>query len=436
VKSVDLVTIRKKFFIPSAIAMVISLVLLIVPGLRPGIEFTSGTTMLVQFNRSVSQEDIRAAYASLGHPEARVQSSGANQYLIRTRELEVPPGGFMEVAPDIGAALAPTPVGPAPLTELGTVVIGAEDVEEGTEVFLRRPFQGDVCNLGGIAARIPAGTEATVTEINATCTDGTVYRVLVGDDLGYIPAANTHDFVEATDDEEPDSVVTEGQGERTEIEQYLFEQFGSFQVLEFASVSAVVSGVAVRNAAVAVVVASLFIMAYVAFAFATVPRAFRYAASAIAALVHDVVIVLGAFVIFGIVFGTEINLMFVTGLLTVIGFSVHDSIVVFDRIRENVRSAPNATLAENVNSALLQTMARSFNTSVTLLLTVVAMLVLGGVTIREFLLVILVGVSVGTYSSIGIAAQILVAWEEGDFARFDPRKRRAPTTSQTPEATS
>ena len=230
--------------------------------------------------------------------------------------------------------------------------------------------------------------------------------------------------------------MTEGQGERTEIEQYLFEQFGSFQVLEFASVSAVVSGVAVRNAAVAVVVASLFIMAYVAFAFATVPRASRYAASAIAALVHDVVIVLGAFVIFGIVFGTEINLMFVTGLLTVIGFSVHDSIVVFDRIRENVRSAPNATLAENVNSALLQTMARSFNTSVTLLLTVVAMLVLGGVTIREFLLVILVGVSVGTYSSIGIAAQLLVAWEEGDFARSSPRKRRASTTPQTPEATS
>ena len=283
-KSVDLVTIRKKFFIPSAIAMVVSLVLLIVPGLRPGIEFTSGTTMLVQFNRGVSQEDIRAAYASLGHPEARVQSSGANQYLIRTRELEVPPGGFMEVAPDIGAAPAATPVGPAPLTELGTVVIGAQDVEEGTEVFLRRPFQGDVCNLGGIASRIPAGTEATVVEINSTCPDDPVLRVLVGDDLGYIPQGNTHDFVEFTDDDETDTVVTEGQGERTEIEQYLFEQFGSFQVLEFASVSAVVSGVAVRNAAVAVVVASLFIMAYVAFAFATVPRASRYAASAIAAL--------------------------------------------------------------------------------------------------------------------------------------------------------
>ena len=103
---------------------------------------------------------------------------------------------------------------------------------------------------------------------------------------------------------------------------------------------------------------------------------------------------------------------------------MHDSIVVFDRIRENVRSAPAASLAENVNSALLQTMARSMNTSVTVLITVAAMLALGGVTIREFLLVILVGVIAGTYSSVGIAAQLLVAWDEGEIARFFRRRRR------------
>ncbi|MEX1022526.1 MAG: protein translocase subunit SecF, partial [Dehalococcoidia bacterium] len=102
---------------------------------------------------------------------------------------------------------------------------------------------------------------------------------------------------------------------------------------------------------------------------------------------------------------------------------------VFDRVRENVRSAPTATLAENVNAALLQTMARSLNTSLTLLLTVAAMLALGGVTIRDFLLVILVGVLAGVYSSVGIAAQLLVAWEEGDLARFFRRgPRRAPST--------
>src|SRR5690606_32464004 len=113
-------------------------------------------------------------------------------------------------------------------------------------------------------------------------------------------------------------------------------------------------------------------------------RPFRYAACAIVALFHDAIVVLGAFSLFGVLFGTEIDLMFVTGLLTVIGFSVHDTIVVFDRLRENVRITPNASLHENVNSALLQTMARSLNTSITLLITVAAMLALGGVTIREF----------------------------------------------------
>jgi preprotein translocase subunit SecF len=156
-----------------------------------------------------------------------------------------------------------------------------------------------------------------------------------------------------------------------------------------------------------------------------VPKAFRYASCAIIAVLHDVIIVLGAFSLFGKLFGTEVNLMFVTGLLTVIGFSVHDSIVVFDRIRENVMRAPDAPLAQNVNAALLQTLARSFNTSVTLLLVVLAMLLLGGVTIQSFLLVILVGVIAGTYSSVGLAAQLLVSWDEGELGRWlTPWRRR------------
>ena len=119
--------------------------------------------------------------------------------------------------------------------------------------------------------------------------------------------------------------------------------------------------------------------------------------------------------------------MFVTALLTVVGFSVHDSIVVFDRIRENVRLSPHASFADNVNAALLQTLSRSLNTSLTLLLTVTAMLLLGGDTVRTFLLTILVGVIVGTYSSIAIAAQLLVAWESGDFSRWIRRGVRTPS---------
>ena len=108
--------------------------------------------------------------------------------------------------------------------------------------------------------------------------------------------------------------------------------------------------------------------------------------------------------------------MFITGLLTIIGFSVHDSIVVFDRIRENSATYPDAALDEVVNVSLTETMARSLNTSITVLFTVVALLLLGGTTIQSFLLVLLIGVIAGTYSSIFVASQILVSWEEGDLS--------------------
>ena len=209
------------------------------------------------------------------------------------------------------------------------------------------------------------------------------------------------------------------------IENALRQQFGEFDVLEFATVSPTVSTAAVRNAAIALSVATVFILAYIAFAFASVPRPWRYGTCAIVAMLHDVVVTLGFFSLFGKVFGTEVNLMFVTGLLTVIGFSVHDTIVIFDRIRENIRQAPNASLHNNVNAAIMQTIARSLNTSITVLITVASMLVLGGATIHSFLLVILIGIIAGTYSSIGIAAQLLVSWEDGEFDRLAFWRRRS-----------
>lgn len=421
-RRVDLVSKRRYLFIASGAVVAFSLLLLAVLGLRPGIEFTSGTTSLIVFERNVTQQDLRVVYADLGHGEAQIQSTGPNEYLIRTRELEVPPGGFTEVAPP-AAENGGGGVGPAPLPEAGTVALGTEGATG--EVELYEAAAGDVCTPGESAASLPAGTRVTVHEIITTCPDGEVYRVSTETAYALVAAADTHGFLEpgaeegaAEDEPSGESSVMQGAGERTVIEERLFEEFGPFEVLEFATVSAVVSAAAVQNAAAAVVIATLFIMVYVAFAFSGMPRPFRYGVAAIVALVHNVIIVLGAFALFGALFGTEINLMFVTGLLTVVGFSVHDTIVTFDRIRENVRYAPAAPFAENVNSALLQTMTRSLNTSVTLLLAVLALLLLGGVTIREFLLVILVGITAGTYSSIAIAAQLLVAWEEGDFARL------------------
>ncbi len=416
--ALNLVGARRWLFLGSGLVIAASLVLLAIPPtLRPGIEFTSGTTTLMRFEQDVEQRELREIYSGLGHAEARIQSTGGNEFLIRTSELDVPEGSF-EVAP----APALPPVGPTPVSTLGTAQFGAEGAEG--DVQLRALAGGDECVLGDEIAIFPVATEALVLQRFDECGEGAeTLQVLVGSERGYVLAAETHGFVPVEEEGQPDAAAPADQGERTSIETELEERLGAFEVLEFASVSPVVSRVAVRNATVAVVVASIFIMGYIAFAFSSVPRPFRYATCAIIALLHDVVIVLGAFSLFGKFFGIEINLMFVTGLLTVIGFSVHDSIVVFDRIRENVSLAPNASLAQNVNAALVQTLARSFNTSVTLLLTVLALLLLGGVTIQSFLLVILVGVIAGTYSSIGIAAQLLVAWEEGDFGRALDRVR-------------
>jgi preprotein translocase SecF subunit len=422
-RRLDLVGIRKQFFIGSGVIVLISLVMLAIPpALRPGIEFTAGTTMLVRFSGAVDQADLRVLYAELGHPEARIQSAGPGDFLIRTRELQVPEGAFTQPAPEPTPGVAP--VGPVPLEPLGSVVLGAEGATG--EVPLRRPFRGDVCAFGDVAGRVPAGTEAQVTGVHEECGEGddTVYEVATDAVIGLVRAGDTHGF-EPVEAEPAAEQPAEDQGERTVIEQALRERFGGFEVLEFSSVSPVVSQAAVRNAILAVVIAAIFIMGYIIFAFAGVPKPTRYATAAIVAVLHDVVIVLGVFALLGKLFGTEVNLMFVTGLLTVIGFSVHDTIVVFDRIRENVQLSPDARFSQSVNAALVQTLARSFNTSITVLLTVLALLLLGGVTIREFLLVILVGVVAGTYSSIGIAAQVLVAWEEGDFARW-LRRRPAP----------
>ena len=411
---IDLVGTRKWFFLGSGIAVLLSLVLLAIPpSLVPGIEFTSGTTTQLVFDQPVTQEDLRAAYADVGHPEARIQSTGENSFLIRTGALEVPDTAFV----DFG--------GTDSESNLGTVLLGAEGADGDVDL-VTAPITPDSCSLGDtVIASAPAGSEVKVLQEVAECGDlGTIVRVQTADgDIGWIAQSSTRAPAAEPTPEAGAGAAAPTRNERAEIEAELEERFGTFQVLEFSQVSALVSEVAVRNAAIAVGVATLFIMAYVAFAFSSTSRPLVYAVCAMVALLHDVIVVLGAFSLFGKLFGTEVNLMFVTALLTVVGFSVHDTIVVFDRIRENVTRYPFESLADNVNTALLQTLARSFNTSITVLLTVLALLLLGGVTIREFLLVILVGIIAGMYSSIGVAAQLMVAYEEGDFGRLWNRVR-------------
>jgi preprotein translocase subunit SecF len=224
--------------------------------------------------------------------------------------------------------------------------------------------------------------------------------------------------------------------EREDLEAGLEERFGPLvnsdgtptgRFIEFSSVSPSVSSDITRNAAFAVVAAAVAILIYVTISFISVPSPLRYGAAAILALAHDVIIVLGVTSILGRIFDFEVDTLFITAMLTIVGFSVHDTIVVFDRIRENIHRAESAgfepPLSDAVNASLNQTLARSLNTSLTAILVLVALILLGGGTIRDFVTIMAIGIVVGTYSSIFIAAQLLVSWEEGDFSLS--RSRRA-----------
>lgn len=194
----------------------------------------------------------------------------------------------------------------------------------------------------------------------------------------------------------------------------LQKKLGSFKEEEFATIGPVIGTETTRNAIYSVIVASLLIVLYIAWSFREVPKpesSIRFGICAIVALLHDAVVVLGIFSLLGHFFSVEIDSLFVTAILTVIGFSVHDTIVVFDRIRENLRRTrmPFATI---VNESMVQTMTRSLNTSLTVLLVLSALLIFGGESTRWFIVALLVGIISGTYSSIFNASLLLVVWHD------------------------
>ena len=201
-------------------------------------------------------------------------------------------------------------------------------------------------------------------------------------------------------------------------------------VLSFDLVSPVVARETVLNALWAILAAAVGIFLYVWWAFRNVPSPLRYSIAAIIALIHDALIVVGIFAILGEVAGMEVNKMFLIALLTVIGYSVNDTIVVFDRLRENVLIYSNRRFADVVNLSISETIGRSLNTSLTLTFALLALMLFGGATIRPFLLVLLIGVVAGTYSSIAIATQVLVTWDEGGLRGLF--RRTAPVGSGAP----
>lgn len=199
------------------------------------------------------------------------------------------------------------------------------------------------------------------------------------------------------------------------VKKSLSEKLGQVEELRVENVGPTIGVETTRNAFVSLALASAMIVIYLALAFRKVPKPtspWRFGVTAVVALLHDVLLLVGLFSILGHFLKVEVDVLFVTAALTVVGFSVHDTIVVFDRIRENLPKHLSKNFSEVANISVTQTLARSLNTSLTVVFVLLALLLFGGETIRWFVIALLAGIISGTYSSIFNATALLALWEE------------------------
>ncbi|MFC2040063.1 protein translocase subunit SecF [Chloroflexota bacterium] len=212
---------------------------------------------------------------------------------------------------------------------------------------------------------------------------------------------------------------------KTGLQDTLEAKFGTLSETQFYSVSPMIADETASNAVIAVAIASLGILLYVTWAFRRMPKPFHYGTCAIVALVHDALIALGVFSFLGGLLHWEINLMFITGILAVIGYSVNNTVVIFDRIRENLLAGVSRDFETVVNRSLVETMGRSINTSLTTMVVVLALYLFVGATIQNFAAVLIVGIVAGTFSSVFIAPSLLVIWNNKEWGRLIPFRQTA-----------
>ncbi|MCJ7514767.1 MAG: protein translocase subunit SecF [Dehalococcoidia bacterium] len=300
---IDLVGKRNWFFLISAIVIIPGIISLAVFGLKPGVDFSSGTAMTLHFDKAVELGQLRQQLTGLGYDQAIVQPAGEGDFFVR-------------------------------LPEMST--------DQTTKL-----------------------KDSLQTGVGATLTISSLYTV-----------------------------------------------------------SPIVAAGTVRNTFIAVVVAAIGILLYISWAFRKMPNPIRWGTCAIIALLHDLIVVIAIFSILGWLVNMEVDALFVTGVLAVVGVSVNNIVVVFDRIRENTKRGVSRDFAVVANYGIVESLGRSLNTGLATLFVIVALYLLGGATTHTLVLALLIGIATGIYSSLCIAGQLLVVWEKG----FSPRKKAATTT--------
>jgi preprotein translocase subunit SecF len=297
---IDIIGKRYWFFLISGVLILLSIVFLAVFGLKPGLEFSSGSSLTLSFAQEVDPSALKKEMANLGYGNSIVQTTSGGDFLIRT----------------------------------------------------------------------------------VTLTD------------------------EA----------------KNQLEADLTASFGTLTEKSLQTIEPVIAKQTSRTALIAVIIAAVGILLYMVWAFRRLPKALSFGTSAVIALLHDVLITAGIFSLLGAVLGWEINLMFITGILAILGYSVNNTVVVFDRIRENVKKGISPSFEVAANYSVVETLGRCFNTSITTLIAIGALLLFVGGSIQNFVWVLLIGVVVGAFDSICIAPALLVVWEQGEWGRFVGRK--------------
>jgi preprotein translocase subunit SecF len=302
---IDFIGKKRWFFLISGILVIITIATLVISQmqlgspLQLGIDFTGGTSMIIQFSPPVEQSQLREEMPELGYDEATIQYAGEGNFIVYTRE------------------------------------ITSDEAKE-------------------LAGKLGAELDSQV------------------------------------------------------------------KIMDYYLVSGTVAAETARNAVIAVIIAAVAMMFYIVWAFRRMPSPFRWGTCAIIALIHDVFIIMGIFSILGLVAGVAIDALFITGLLAVVGYSINNTVVIFDRIRENVSRHIRTDFAETVNDSLIETLGRCLNTALTTLFVLLALFLFGGATIHYFVLVLLLGVIIGTYSSMCVSSQLLVVWERKEWRALLP----------------
>lgn len=364
---------------------------------RLGIDFKGGTMLEYGFSKPVVQADvnnIRAVFDGHGYTGTVIQ-------------IQEPRVGINKQAIEIGAPTSPTAAQPEAPT--------AQPVQKNQAMTaLPKPAKkAALPKLAKKAALLSAqGSQQTPAPASPEVAKPTIANPNVVKQTPLAVPATTAETVATGDNAKIATIVSirskqiQGQDEPM-MRQELASKYGQITLLQKNSIGPALAKELLTNGLLALLMAYILIVGYL-----TIRFQFDFAVCAMAALVHDTIFLLGMFALFGALFHTEVDSLFITSVLTVVGFSVHDTIVVFDRIRENNRLyfTKKVPFVKIVNMSVNQTMARSINTSLTALLTMLALYFFGGETTKDFVLAIIIGIAAGTYSSIFNASVLLAMW--------------------------